>query len=297
VSELTSALPASVRRDLIDPLCVAALNTPAEEASGRVFLRILRDALFAGAGSADLLLPRVSLSALMPDAAVRALPSATWHWRHRVASIAPASNGTWRVDDATHDAVVLACTSVESARLAQPLQPAWSVRAAALRFQSIVTVYAHHDRAQLHMPMIALDSDATRPAQFAFDHGRLTGQTGLLALVVSGANDGLEREGADAMARRAIAQLGDAMPQAAWVRSMSLVRVVTEKRATFACTPALERPGAKVCEGVWAAADYVDGPYPATLEGAVRSGEAAASGIHAMAAPQPRPVAAFAPAR
>ena len=58
VAELTRGLTPRVLTDLIDPLCVAALNTPAERASGRVFLRVLRDALFSGPGSADLLLPR-----------------------------------------------------------------------------------------------------------------------------------------------------------------------------------------------------------------------------------------------
>ena len=49
------------------------------------------------------------------------------------------------------------------------------------------------------------------------------------------------------------------------------LQTVVEKRATFACTPALQRPVAAIAPGLWACGDYVDGPYPATLEGAVRS--------------------------
>jgi predicted NAD/FAD-dependent oxidoreductase len=45
-----------------------------------------------------------------------------------------------------------------------------------------------------------------------------------------------------------------------------------EKRATFACTPGLLRPAAQIALGLLACGDYVAGPYPATLEGAVRSG-------------------------
>ena len=52
-------------------------------------------------------------------------------------------------------------------------------------------------------------------------------------------------------------------------------RVLTEKRATFACTPGLVRPAQRIAPGLVAAADYCEGPYPATLEGAVRSGLAA----------------------
>ena len=50
------------------------------------------------------------------------------------------------------------------------------------------------------------------------------------------------------------------------------VQTVVEKRATFACTPGLVRPAQGVAPGLWACGDYVEGPYPATLEGAVRSG-------------------------
>ena len=50
---------------------------------------------------------------------------------------------------------------------------------------------------------------------------------------------------------------------------------MAEKRATFRCTPGLLRPAALLGAGLVAAGDYIAGPYPATLEGAVRSGEAA----------------------
>jgi hypothetical protein len=69
----------------------------------------------------------------------------------------------------------------------------------------------------------------------------------------------------------------DAFPPATWPTPPVLLRVLTEKRATFKCTPALDRPPAWIAPGLAAAGDYVAGPYPATLEGAVRSGEAALS--------------------
>jgi uncharacterized protein with NAD-binding domain and iron-sulfur cluster len=57
-------------------------------------------------------------------------------------------------------------------------------------------------------------------------------------------------------------------------------RVVTEKRATFACTPGLARPAnATALPGLVLAGDYTASGYPATLESAVRSGRAAASAI------------------
>jgi predicted NAD/FAD-dependent oxidoreductase len=53
---------------------------------------------------------------------------------------------------------------------------------------------------------------------------------------------------------------------------LELVQTIVEKRATFACTPGLQRPAALIAPGLLACGDYVAGPYPATLEGAVRSG-------------------------
>jgi hydroxysqualene dehydroxylase len=61
-----------------------------------------------------------------------------------------------------------------------------------------------------------------------------------------------------------------------------VVQTVVEKRATFACTPGLQRPRMQVIPGVQsltACGDYVEGPYPATLEGAVLSGTAVAGRV------------------
>ena len=52
---------------------------------------------------------------------------------------------------------------------------------------------------------------------------------------------------------------------------LSLIKTVVEKRATFAATPNLKRPTTAVAPQLWACGDYVEGRYPATIEGAVRS--------------------------
>jgi len=55
---------------------------------------------------------------------------------------------------------------------------------------------------------------------------------------------------------------------------------VIEKRATFSCTPQLHRPSPHPFEGIAVCGDYVSGPYPATLEGAVMSGIEAGQQAH-----------------
>ena len=57
-------------------------------------------------------------------------------------------------------------------------------------------------------------------------------------------------------------------------------RVIREQRATFSCRPGLFWPTTRTpVPGLWLAGDYVAADYPATLEGAVRSGVAAARAI------------------
>jgi predicted NAD/FAD-dependent oxidoreductase len=169
---------------------------------------------------------------------------------------------------------VLAASANESARLAAPHAPEWARRAAAFDYQPIITVYAQSDGCRLPEPMLALRSDDERPAQFVFDRGQLGGPPGLLAFVVSGAREWLER-GARASEEAVLAQATTELH--GHLRApLAVVRTLIEKRATFACTPALGRPTMAVASGLFACGDYVDGPYPATLEGAIRSGLIAA---------------------
>ncbi|ANH68425.1 hydroxysqualene dehydroxylase HpnE [Mitsuaria sp. 7] len=272
VAELCATLPRPVRDDLIDPLCVAALNTPAGQASAQVFLRVLKDALFSGPGSADLLLPRLGLSELLPTPARVWLQSHGTDIRTRRVQRLDAAGPGWSIDGDAFDAVIVACSSVEASRLTRELAPGWSAAAGAFEFQPIVTIYLESAGSALPAPMVALRESATEPAQFAFDLGQLGQHPGLFSLVVSGAAPWITR-GLDVTGASALAQ---AERHFQWATPPRIVRVLSEKRATFACTPGLLRPGASIAPGIWAAGDYLAGPYPATLEGAVRSGLASA---------------------
>ncbi|MFT3821029.1 MAG: hydroxysqualene dehydroxylase HpnE [Rubrivivax sp.] len=276
VGTLCAALPAAVRQRLIDPLCVAALNTPAAEASAAVFLRVLRDGLFGGRGACDLLLPCRPLNDLLPAPAARWLAErgAELCLGQRVTVLDRASKG-WQVDGRAFDAVVLACSAAEAARLAAPVAPDWAALAAALRFEPIVTVTLRCGGARLPLPMVALAEDARSPAQFVFDHAQLGGPAGRFSFVVSGAARWVAA-GLDACAAATQRQAAEQLRRCGWpAGSAPLEAVFAERRATFRCTPALQRPPAAIAPGLAAAGDYVAGPYPATLEGAVRSAVAA----------------------
>ena len=266
VAALCQGLSARVMADLIEPLCVSALNTPSELASGQVFLRVLADALFSGQGGSDLLLPRADLGCLLPDAAQTWLQAqgAELVLGHRVASLQPH----------LHAPLLLACPAWEAASLTQTLAPNWSAQATALQHNAITTVYAQTRQVlDWSSPLCALPSGPEAPAQFACDKGRISGlaaMQGVLAFVVSDSR--IPREAlTQAVLRQAAMQLG--------LQDLQVLTTVVEKRATFACTPGLERPSMQVAAGVWACGDYIAGPYPATLEGAVQSGFAAVDAI------------------
>lgn len=289
VADLCAPLTPRLMAEFIDPLCVSALNTPAREASGQVFLRVLQDSLFSGRGGSNLLLPRTDLGALFPEAAVRWLVQQGGQvvTGQRIQRLVPLPRGRWQPagtggaaqgSEATDafDHITLACPSWEAARLVEGLAGTaglaaaarWSATANALRFEAITTMYAHASGARLPLPMLALRNTAGHPAQFVFDRGQLDGQQGLLAFVVS-ASDGDRALIEQQVLQQAAAQLG--------LPGLRPVQTVVEKRATFACTPGLQRPNMQVLPGLTACGDYVEGPYPATLEGAVLSGTAVAA--------------------
>jgi hydroxysqualene dehydroxylase len=271
VSDLCRRLAPGAMTSLIAPLCVSALNTPPERASGQVFLRVMRDALFAQSGGSNLLLPRVDLSALLPDAAMAWLVARGGAQRLgiRVQAIAPAASG-WTISGEAFDSVVLACPPNEAARLVESsgvAADAWLTQARGLQHEALTTVYVYALDARLRQPMLALRSNAGEPAQFVFDRGQLGGPAGLLAFVIS-ASTGDSATLTQQVLAQAAQQLG--------LTGLQPVQTIVEKRATFACTPGLLRPSVQLAPGLLACGDYIAGPYPATLEGAVRSGLEAA---------------------
>lgn len=285
VGELCRALPARAMDELIEPLCVSALNLPAAQASAQVFLAVMRDALFGqgfGRWSASaLLLPRDDLGALLPDAACRHL-GARVRLGTRVTDLQDTESGWTLAGDgwsedfdrviwataASHAASTIGAATGESA--SSTARRDWAAQTRQLDFTAITTVYAWAPDARLPAPMLALRNSPDAPAQFAFDRGQLRpddpSAQGVLAFVVS-ASEG-ER---DELQQRVLAQAG----QQLGLPNLQAIQTVVEKRATFSCTPALKRPATAIAPGLWAAGDYIDGPYPATIEGAVRSGLAA----------------------
>ncbi len=253
-------------QQLIEPLCLSALNTPVNDASATVFLRVLHDALLGGRGSSDLLVPRVDLGQLLPEACLGWLSAQGAHI-HLGERINPSALEKLHQAASPEQAVLLACPPWEAARLTADIAPKWAYACADLTHTAIATVYLRctdPGYAGLPRPMMALHSDAQAPAQFVFDRGVLSDQPGLLAAVVSAC---------DAERDEVTEQVQHQVREQLELSHLDVVQTVAEKRATLACTPMLNRPEPLIAEGLWACGDYISGPYPSTLEGAVRSGQ------------------------
>jgi squalene-associated FAD-dependent desaturase len=256
-----SHLSPRIRAALIDPLCLSALNTQPAHACANVFLRVLHDALLTGRGASDMLLPRADLSTLFVK------PCLAWLKRHG-ASVHFSS----RLDEAAlvhyNGPVVLACAAWDAARLTKSFAPAWSQQASALTHEAIATVYLQTAMRPANLrPMTALphahDTPESTPAQFVFDRQALLSQTGLLAVVVSA-----HQSDTHTLSERVRLQVQKALK----LPHVQVVQTVVEKRATLHLSPKLARPPAHIKGSWWACGDYVAGPYPSTLEGAVRCG-------------------------
>lgn len=272
-----------------EPLCIAALNTPIAKAAAQTFANVLHDSLFLSADSSDFLLPRTDLGRLLPLPMLDTLTRLGVKVRLATPArhLSLANDGQWLVDDRENqshfDAVIVATPPRQAAELLRATAPATAAELAGFEYESIQTVYlawAESDAPSLPaIRMLQQDDDRGFPGQWLF--ARESQQGLVLGAVVVSAPQPTRTLANDELAKRVCEQLTSQLGLPAPLDA----KTVHEKRATFSCTPA--RPvadhaqvnGHSLPANLALAGDFCWQRYPATLESAVRSGEAAANAI------------------
>jgi zeta-carotene desaturase len=265
---------------LWEPLAVAALNQPIDQAAAASFAAVLRPMFGRNPRNAALAMPSRPLDEMYAHPArtyieerggeVRVSSPATIRGRHVLI----------RNDRLTAAALICAVPWHALSDLL-PERPAALGRVldAADRTGAspIVTVNLWFDRVVTDHTLVGLPG---RTLQWVFDKRAVLGeQASHLSLISSGAEAVVARSNQE-LIDLAMSEVSEALPA---VRSASLLRavVVREKKASFSVAPGqparpLTRTGVP---GLFLAGDWIDTGLPATIEGAVISGHWAADAV------------------
>lgn len=267
--------PSRLIKWLWEPLCLAALNTPIATASAQTYLNVLKDSFNQSKTDSDLLLPKVDLSALLskPIAEHIQKNGGKIGLNTPVSHIEQTANG-FKLNIPDQEClefshVVIACSPHHLNAITPMLNIATDT--VAFDYQPIYTAYIQYPS---HIKLPNIMTGFTRGiAQWAFDRGQLCGQDGLISVIIS-AEGHHQQLSQVALALAVIEELATAFPE---LPSPTWHKVIAEKRATFACTAGLKRPKQQThIQNLYLAGDYTEGDYPATIEGAIRSGLSAA---------------------
>lgn len=173
-------------------------------------------------------------------------------------------------------AVIVAVPHARAAGMLEPLLGAPARAFGELGSSPIVNVHVVYDR---HVCEHEFAAGVGTPVQYVFDRTEAAGVTEgqYLAVSISGAQEEMQMS-AEQLRERYLSALSQLFPEARQARVLRYV-ASREHVATFAAVPGVERkrPAARTAVlGLALAGAWTDTGWPATLEGAVRSGHAAA---------------------
>ena len=279
------------RRALWDLFSVSALNIAGDDASLALAAVVVKTGLLGKNNAADIGVPALPLGELHGDAGGTLLAKlgARVMMGTKVAAIEPGETG-YRIQLAqgeplAADAVVLAVPHEKAA----PLIPAGALPEqtvagwAGLGASPIVNVHVIYDRPVMDLPFVAaIDS----PVQWVFDRTRISGldkpNHQYLAISLSAADQYADTPVAE-LQEQFVPALAELFP-AARDAEVTEFFVTRERRATFRQAPgsgALRPKAETLMPGLALAGAWTDTGWPDTMEGAVRSGLAAAAQLKA----------------
>lgn len=252
----------------LQPLMLAALNTDPKEGSAALAARIIRETIMLGGKACRPLIARQGLSHALIEPALGFLETRNMPVRFgkrlRALTVTQGKIGALDFGDESvtltlGDRLILAVPPMVAASVVPELKTPTA-------FRAIVNAHFRLDPPPDLPPMIGM-LNSTTEWLFAYP--------GRLSTTTSGADRLLEQSREELAATiwqevAAVTGLPAEMPP--W-------QIVRERRATFAATPEenAKRPGAATKFGnLYLAGDWTDTGLPATIEGAIRSGNRAA---------------------
>ena len=278
-----------IREMLWDPLAVAALNQPTNQAAAPLFARVLAEMFGDDPRAAAIALPTRPLHLMYAEPAreyierhggtvMTGAPAKLIVESGAVAGVTCSARLQPSGAEFTAPTVIAAVPWFALAALFDAVPPALAdivSRAGRMASSPIVTVNLWFDRAIIDEPFVGLPG---RVMQWVFDKRAVFGgDASHLSLVSSGAADIVARTN-DELIAIALDELYDALPV---TRAAALTRatVVREPHATFSLAPGQpSRPATRTpIKGLLLAGDWIDTGLPATVESAVRSGHRAAA--------------------
>ncbi|MFI6729438.1 hydroxysqualene dehydroxylase HpnE [Streptomyces sp. R-74717] len=268
---------------LWDLVGVATLNATAPNSSLALAAKVFKTGLLSEPGAADIGWASVPLGEVHDTLARKALDTAgvRTELRTKASSITRTEDGCWTVDTGSErieaDTVVLAVPQRETHDLLPDGALDEPERLLDIGTSPILNVHVVYDRKVLRRPFFAALGS---PVQWVFDRTDASGLTGpgqYLALSQSAADEEIDLPVAE-LRKRYLPELERLLPAArgAGIRDFFVTR---ERAATFAPAPGVGRlrPGARTrTPGLSLAGAWTATGWPATLEGAVRSGFSAA---------------------
>jgi squalene-associated FAD-dependent desaturase len=273
-----------------DLITVPTVNLPAAEASLAVAAMVFKTGLLSSRRASDIGWSAIPLGRLHGEPAAASLRAggANVHLGARVNAVEPGERGGWRVltmdGPLTADAIVVATPHEEAAGIVPPWvegRDRWSE----LGSSAIVDVHLVFDRPVTGWPIMAAHGSSV---QWVFDRTASAGldRPGSQYLAVSlSAADHLLGCPPDELVRDTVAALGQLLPSTSEALLVDST-VTKERRATFRAAPGSQslRPSAATSHpGLALAGAWTDTGWPATMEGAVRSGSAAVQSLAATA--------------
>ncbi len=282
---------------LWNPVVESALNDNVRDVSAAMGLMVVREGMLSGPGMANMGYPRQGLRAALGDPAeerlrragsnlilndpVRRVEFCKGHLSDgppEVSAITLASGQVVRGDTYVSALPFSALLRVLPPEVAA-VEPFRSV--GQLQWSPILNLHIRYDRAVMDEPFCAV---VDGPLRWVFNRDALVGETSpqgqVVTISVSAAWEymGQTRE---ELAREFVAEMAQILPGAGRACALS-VTVVKQREAAFRCLPGAGRlrPGPLTpVANLYLAGEWTNTGWPSTMEGAVRSGYAAADAV------------------